>query len=226
MTPAARSGPEQVDGDLIELDPAALAAMRGDIDKVDMDPEAYRHELAKKYVPLVGQLAGVKRHVANQEAQKLLRALISLWAGHQRAMGRGDSESYRLFYFKFGMDVMTAQALNTKESWALYEVLNECEEVNYDPVLKSCLIHLGEGGTNLGQITATVVAGRKVMSSEEFKTPIHPGEWSFLNDVLGLTQVCFYVVDGVENQLIAPAGMTRDEAVNEWNNYNGGLANG
>lgn len=125
MTPAARSGPEQVDGDLIELDPAALAAMRGEIEKVDMHPEAYRHELAKKYTPLVGQLAGVKRHVATQEAQEALRGSIAWWAGYQRAQGRSDSESYRRFYFKFGTDVLSAQTLKASDAIELAGRVNE-----------------------------------------------------------------------------------------------------
>ncbi len=125
MAPAARSGPEQVDGDLIELDPAALAAMRGEIEKVDMHPEAYRHELAKKYTPLVCQLAGVKRHVATQEAQEALRGSIAWWAGYQRAQGRSDSESYRRFYFKFGTDVLTAQTLKASDAIELAGLVNE-----------------------------------------------------------------------------------------------------
>ena len=43
--PATRSGPEFVDGDLLELDPAVLAEMRGEVERVDMSPEAYRAEL-------------------------------------------------------------------------------------------------------------------------------------------------------------------------------------
>ena len=125
MTPAARSGPEQVDGDLIELGPAVLAAMRGEIEKVDMHPEAYRHELAKKYTPLVGQLAGVKRHVATQEAQEALRGSIAWWAGYQRAQGRSDSESYRRFYFKFGTDVLSAQTLKASDAIELAGRVNE-----------------------------------------------------------------------------------------------------
>ena len=125
IEPASRGGPEQVDGDLIELDPQALAAMRGDIAKVDMHPEAYRHELAKKYTPLVGQLAGVKRHVANQEAQEALRLSIAWWAGYQRAQGNSDSESYRRFYFRFGVDVLSAQTLKASEALTLAEHVNQ-----------------------------------------------------------------------------------------------------
>lgn len=123
--PAARSGPDQVDGDLIELDAETLAAMRGDVERVDMDPEAYRAELAAKHTPKIGQMAHVKRHAERQEAQKALRESIAWWAGYQRALGRSDSESYRRFYFKFGTDVLTAQALNTREAIDLAGKVNE-----------------------------------------------------------------------------------------------------
>lgn len=123
--PAARNAPEFVDGDLCELDPATLAQMRGEIDRVDMDKELYREELAAKHTPKIGQLAHVKRHAERQEAQAALRHSIAWWAGYQRAMGRNDSESYRRFYFAFGVDVMTAQALNTKEAIELAGQINE-----------------------------------------------------------------------------------------------------
>jgi len=123
--PAARNAPEFVDGDLCELDPATLAQMRGEIDRVDMDKEVYREELAAKHTPKIGQLAHVKRHAERQEAQAALRHSIAWWAGYQRAMGRNDSESYRRFYFAFGVDVMTAQALNTKEAIELAGQINE-----------------------------------------------------------------------------------------------------
>lgn len=123
--PAARNAPEFVDGDLCELDPATLAQMRGEIDRVDMDKELYREELAAKHTPKIGQLAHVKRHAERQDAQAALRHSIAWWAGYQRAMGRNDSESYRRFYFAFGVDVMTAQALNTKEAIELAGQINE-----------------------------------------------------------------------------------------------------
>lgn len=123
--PAARNAPEFVDGDLCELDPATLAQMRGDIDRVDMDKEVYREELAAKHTPKIGQLAHVKRHAERQDAQAALRHSIAWWAGYQRAMGRNDSESYRRFYFAFGVDVMTAQALNTNEAMDLAGRINE-----------------------------------------------------------------------------------------------------
>jgi hypothetical protein len=123
--PAARNSPEQVDGDLIELDPAVLAEMRGAVARVDISPEEFRAKLAAKHVPLIGQVANIKRHVARQEAQEALRASIAWWGGWQRAQGREDSESYKRFFWKFGTDVLSAQVLNTDEALGLAECINE-----------------------------------------------------------------------------------------------------
>jgi superfamily II DNA or RNA helicase len=119
--PAQRSAPEHVDGDLVELDAATLARMRGDVARVDMTPEAYREQLVAERCPAVGQLANVKRHVERQEAQVELRETIAQWAGYHRAAGRTDSEGYRRFYWRFGVDVLTAQALGAKDAQALTE---------------------------------------------------------------------------------------------------------
>ncbi len=123
--PSARSGPDFVDGDLTELDPATLAVMRGDIDRVDMHPEAYREELINKHTPKIGQLAHVKRHVERQHVQEALRASIAWYAGWHRAHGQIDSEIYKRFYFAFGIDVMSAQVLNIQGALELAECINK-----------------------------------------------------------------------------------------------------
>jgi len=123
--PAGRSRPEQVDGDLTELDVATLAAMRGEVDRVDMHPEAFRGELQNKFVPVIGQMAQVKIHALDQVTQKALRSSIAWRAGWQRAHGRDDRESYKRFYFMFGVDVMTAQTLKTKEAIELAGRINQ-----------------------------------------------------------------------------------------------------
>lgn len=114
--PSARSGPEFVDGDLIELDPFVLERMRNEVARVDMHPEAYRAELSAKRVPQIGQMSLVKKHAARQLAQADLRESLAWWAGYQRAQGRPDSESYRRFYFTFGIDVLSAQALGEQDA--------------------------------------------------------------------------------------------------------------
>lgn len=110
-TPVSRGRPEDVDGDLIELDPEVLRAMRGEIERIDGPP--------RPPVALMGTPAGMavtKNHVARQNAQAVLRKAIALWAGYQRAQDRDDSQIYRRFFFEFGTDVMSAQVLGAREA--------------------------------------------------------------------------------------------------------------
>lgn len=123
--PASRSAPEFVDGDLTELDPAILAQMRGEVTRVDMSPTDYREVLQQKHCPAIGRNANVKRHMARQDAQAILRDSMAWWAGYQRSAGRSDAEGYRRFYYKFGIDALSAQALNTDEASSLAGRINE-----------------------------------------------------------------------------------------------------
>lgn len=114
--PAARSGPEFVDGDLSELDAATLAAMRGEVERVDMTDEQFADDIAARHVPDIGRPRLMRKHRERRDAQRTLRLLMSWWAGSQREAGRSDPESYRRFYHAFGVDVLTAQSLGTAEA--------------------------------------------------------------------------------------------------------------
>jgi superfamily II DNA or RNA helicase len=116
---ADRSGPEFVDGDLCELDEATLAAMRGDVAKIDAPLEQFRARMEHTGVPPAGIIKACKNHTARQGAQTALRETIALWAGHQKGQGRTDTQSYRLFYHTFGTDVLSAQALGRPDAEAL-----------------------------------------------------------------------------------------------------------
>ena len=109
-TPLARTSPEFVDGDLTELDPKTLAKLRGEISRIDGDP----------VIPYgaTPEIAGAvrKRHWERREGQRRLRNAIAWWAGLESAQGRSDSESYRRFYLRFGIDVGNAQTLGAKEA--------------------------------------------------------------------------------------------------------------
>jgi len=122
--PMARSGPEYVDGDLNELDAATLAAMRGEAVQLDMTPAEYLSTSGAGRLHHVAAMSAAKRFKAKQEAQVALRESIALWAGYQKYYGRPDSESYRRFYFKFGVDVLSAQALNARDALALKLVVD------------------------------------------------------------------------------------------------------
>lgn len=119
--PPARSGPEFVDGDIFELDAETLARMRGEIAAVDRSVEDERARLAATGLPHVPTMANVKRHAARQEAQRRLREVMAWWGGVQTARGYDDSGAARLFWFRFGLDVLSAQALHTAEALELVD---------------------------------------------------------------------------------------------------------
>lgn len=108
--PQGRSRPEQVDGDLCELDALALAELRGEITRIDGEPQVPSH------LPHHAQRGLMRAWQERQEAQKALRDNIALWAGARKAEGLDDSEIYRRFYFRFGTDILTAQTLGRPEA--------------------------------------------------------------------------------------------------------------
>lgn len=115
--PTGRSAPEQVDGVLAELDPAALAALQGEILRVDGAPT-----IPFGATPAV-RGAVMRMHRERQEAQVRLREAMAEWAG-ARSQAR-DAESVarlqREFWLTFGIDTASAQALGRPEAEALLE---------------------------------------------------------------------------------------------------------
>jgi hypothetical protein len=97
----------------LELDPATLAALRGNIAKID-GPPVIPYGVGPEVIGAVK-----RRHWERKEAQNALRNLIAWWAGLESSQGRNESESYRRFYYKFGIDVANAQTLNAKEAQEL-----------------------------------------------------------------------------------------------------------
>lgn len=122
--PAGRSAPEQVDGDLAELDPAVLAAMRGEVLRVD------------GVAPLIPGAApevngGIrKRHYVRQQAQAALRDAMATWSGWQTHLARPMSEQHRRFWFRYGVDALSAQTLGEADALALAERINNDLRVN------------------------------------------------------------------------------------------------
>jgi len=113
--PPGRSSPDQVDGDLLELDPAALKLLRGQISKIDGPGHIPEH---LKGTPAETNIA--RNHAARQTAQNALRDTMQLWAGyHHFIKGRQDSEIHKRFYFMFGVDTATAQTLNAEDATEL-----------------------------------------------------------------------------------------------------------
>lgn len=121
---AEKSGPEFVDGDLSELDPKVLEAMRGDIKKVDQSLEDYERALTIRKCPRNGTERNLANHAKRQRYQAALRRSIEWWAGFLRARGMCDREINRRFWFAFGLDTMTAQTLGPADALILADKIN------------------------------------------------------------------------------------------------------
>ena len=119
--PAARGTPEQVEGDIVDLSPEVLARMRGDVEARDLDIELYRAQMAATGLPHVPVMANVKRHAEAQQAQRGLREAMSWWGGLQTSRGLPEADQRRLFWYQFGVDVLTAQALGAADASELHE---------------------------------------------------------------------------------------------------------
>lgn len=108
---ADRSRPKFVDGDLHELDPAVLARLRGDIAAVDGAPRI-PHGAGPEVAGAIK-----RRHWERQQSQAELRQTIALWTGWQtEALGRSESESFKRFFWTYGVDVATTLTFGSADA--------------------------------------------------------------------------------------------------------------
>lgn len=103
--PTVRTSPAHVDGNLIELSPEVLMQLRGQIDA----PPAWHPD------PMIAATLK-KRHREAQEAQAVLRASMAQWGGARTAAGESLPEAQKRFYLSYGVDVLSAQALNAGDA--------------------------------------------------------------------------------------------------------------
>ena len=115
--PSGRSLPEQVDGDLSELDPHVLAAMRGEVLARDAGP---RFPVGAS-APVVSRLKTIFNERTTE--QQGLRNAMTLWGGWQSHQGRDVSEGQRRFFYRYGTDVMSAWLLNASDARDLREMI-------------------------------------------------------------------------------------------------------
>lgn len=111
--PQGRVHPAQVDGDLMLLDRATLATLRGDVAKFEAEP-AIPHNAS----PVVANSIR-KNYRDRMQVQNQLRDAMALWAGWQRwseADVDAQRKAQRKFFHTFGVDVMSAQALGVREA--------------------------------------------------------------------------------------------------------------
>lgn len=119
--PQGRSLPEQVEGDLQMMDPAALAELQGRV----FDPTLDRLQFAAIQQAKGARSEWIGRHwsgyQATCDAQAALRSTMDQWAGQLHVAGRADWEIQREFFGRWSCDVLTAQGLAAAEALALKE---------------------------------------------------------------------------------------------------------
>ena len=124
--PEKRSTVEYVEGDLTELDLDMINAMRKAVEIVDSDPAALRHKVTMAAGAFAGAGAA-NRHIERQKVQEWLRHEISMWAGWQKQGGLSDPDINRKFWYLFGIDILSAQALGVKDATKLKERVELCQ---------------------------------------------------------------------------------------------------
>jgi superfamily II DNA or RNA helicase len=134
-TPAQRSTPEHVEGNMLELDEAALAKLRGDV--------VANLEHVPTWPGQPGAVQGkLRRDLAERQAAVYALKNAAAWySGLHRAQGRSDAEAYKRFYYEFGVDVWSMQALGRAEAEALYvRIAASLAKNNIDASVNAALV--------------------------------------------------------------------------------------
>jgi len=118
-TPAERSTPATVDGDLTEVDAAVLARLYGEAERLVSDV------VIPYGLPQMAALGLRKQHTLRAEEQRALRSTLAVWAGWQKHLGLSDAEIYRRFWLENGTDIATVQTFSARDAAALRERLEE-----------------------------------------------------------------------------------------------------
>lgn len=106
-----RSFPEQVEGDLFEIDPLVLASMRANVNKISAPISEIIAPLKYAGAPPSAIAGLAAKHRKRQAAQQELRSTMALWGGYAKAIGLKDSSRQIKFFKEFGIDVLSAQGL-------------------------------------------------------------------------------------------------------------------
>jgi hypothetical protein len=122
--PAGRAVPDQVDGDIVLLDPDIIAGMQQAIANIDGPPP--------EVFPGATGAAIVGNHYKRQDAQKRLRHVMSCWWGWRQQYLKEDLRTaHKRFYLTFGIDVLSACALNQADAGALMDKIQNDLQLNH-----------------------------------------------------------------------------------------------
>lgn len=106
---------------MVMLDPAMLAALRGQAAEAVMSLDDYRAKLAATGLPQHFIWRNAKAHAPKIEAQRALRDIMATWGGVHHARGLTDREIQRLFYERFGVDVLSCLSFGPSDAAGLIE---------------------------------------------------------------------------------------------------------
>jgi DNA repair protein RadD len=120
--PPERKTPDQVEGNLLDLDVEGTAAMFAAWRAADLPDEDYRLDQIARNIPPVGRSADLKRHQAAKYRRQVLRELVAWWVGMQ-PKGREMAEVHKRFYYRFHIDIGTAFTLDQHKTDELIETI-------------------------------------------------------------------------------------------------------
>lgn len=123
--PLQRGAPEQVDGDLQLLDTDALAALAEQARTNRQSPGEYREYLQSTGLGAMKVEANVKRHREKLAAHDELDRAMGEFGYHWHRQGEGDSAIQRRFFLAFGVDVISAKALDRAGAIKLAERIDK-----------------------------------------------------------------------------------------------------
>lgn len=118
-----RALPEQVDGDLFELDVDAMRAMFEQISAANMSPDDFELDMIARSVPPIGRSAQLRKHKGVLYRRQVLENLVGWWVGMQP--GRDMDEIHRRFFHRFGVDIGTAKMLSAESTDRLIETIKQ-----------------------------------------------------------------------------------------------------
>lgn len=127
--PTIRSSPELVQGDLGEVDPNVIQAIQSEADKT-VGPFHAPYGVDAHIVKTIA-----RRHHDRYRGQMSLRHTMMIWGGWQKHRQLHDREAQKLFFIKFGIDVLSAQALNAADANALeFRIRTDLDRANVTEV--------------------------------------------------------------------------------------------
>jgi superfamily II DNA or RNA helicase len=116
-----RTNPVEVQGDLELLTPEALMEMIGTVNEATKPSDQVYQEMIGKGVQPMHAHGHADRQFENLKTYKDLGDAIDWFGGHSRSLGREDFQTYRMFYYRFGVDILSARGVEIKKAKKLNE---------------------------------------------------------------------------------------------------------